>query len=97
VKREWQLLENQAKHDAEQKEKELAAAQAEESKKAKVDLSDSEEERLKLEMAGQSLFQSGSLIGRFLCITMCQLFCWLEMQIQPNIVVFLASLVSFFG
>jgi len=41
----------------------LAAAQAEEAKKAKVDLSDSEEERLKLEMAGQSSFQTGSLIG----------------------------------
>ena len=56
VKREWQLLENQIKHDAEEREKtqkEAAASQPDDGKKSKVDnASDSEEELAKMEQAG---------------------------------------------
>lgn len=57
VKREWQLLENQIKHDAEEREKtqkEAAASQPDDGKKSKVDnASDSEEELAKMEQAGE--------------------------------------------
>lgn len=56
TKRQWQLLENQIKYDAEQKEKaqkEAAASQAQEARKSRLDGSDSDEELAKGD-AGES-------------------------------------------
>lgn len=54
VKRQWQLLENQVKYDAEQKEKaqKEVASQSEEARRSRVDNTDSDEDLGKAEPSG---------------------------------------------